>query len=38
MEETINSIREADPDTPIVIAYDSIAVSPSKAEYDAENI
>ena len=37
MEETIMSIREADPETPIVIAYDSIAVSPSKAEYDAEN-
>jgi recombination protein RecA len=37
MEETITSIREADPETPIVIAYDSIAVSPSKAEYDAEN-
>ncbi len=37
MEETILSIRESDPETPIVIAYDSIAVSPSKVEYDAES-
>ena len=37
METTIKSIREVDQDTPIVIAYDSIAVSPSKAEYDAED-
>ena len=37
MEETILSIREEDKSTPIVIAYDSIAVSPSKVEYDAEN-
>tara|TARA_R110000751_G_scaffold270576_3_gene370354 strand:+ start:90 stop:1067 length:978 start_codon:yes stop_codon:yes gene_type:complete len=37
METTIKSIREVDEDTPIVIAYDSIAVSPSKAEYDAED-
>ena len=37
MEETILSIRETDPETPIVIAYDSIAVSPSKLEYDAES-
>ena len=37
MEITIKSIREVDQDTPIVIAYDSIAVSPSKAEYDAED-
>ena len=37
MEETILSIRETDPETPIVIAYDSIAVSPSKVEYDAES-
>ena len=37
MEETILSIREEDKDTPIVIAYDSIAVSPSKVEYDAES-
>jgi len=37
MEDTILSIREADPNTPIVIAYDSIAVSPSKAEYEAES-
>jgi len=37
IEETILSIREVDKDTPIVVAYDSIAVSPSKAEYEAEN-
>ena len=37
MEDTILSIREVDPSTPIIIAYDSIAVSPSKAEYDAES-
>ena len=36
IEDTICTIREADPDTPIVVAYDSIAVSPSKAEYEAE--
>ena len=32
IEETILSIREVDKDTPIVVAYDSIAVSPSKVE------
>jgi len=37
MEDTILAIREVDSDTPIVIAYDSIAVSPSKAEYEAES-
>jgi len=37
IESTIKSIREVDQDTPIVIAYDSIAVSPSKAEYEAES-
>lgn len=37
MEQTIRDIRDMDPDTPIVIAYDSIAVSPSKAEYEADN-
>jgi len=37
IEETILSIREVDEDTPIVVAYDSIAVSPSKVEYEAEN-
>lgn len=36
MEDTIKAIRESDADTPIVIAYDSIAVSPSKAEFEAE--
>ena len=37
MEETILAIREEDKETPIVIAYDSIAVSPSKVEYEAES-
>ena len=37
IEDTILAIRESDADTPIVVAYDSIAVSPSKAEYEAEN-
>jgi recombination protein RecA len=37
IENTIKEIRELDKDTPIVIGYDSIAVSPSKAEYEAEN-
>ena len=37
IEDTVVAIRETDPDTPIVVAYDSIAVSPSKAEYEAEN-
>jgi len=37
IEDTIVSIRETDNDTPIVVVYDSIAVSPSKAEYEAEN-
>ena len=37
METTIKSIREVDQDTPIVVAYDSIAVSPSKAEFEAED-
>jgi len=36
IEDTITSIRETDVDTPIVVVYDSIAVSPSKAEYEAE--
>ena len=37
METIIKSIREVDKDTPIVIGYDSIAVSPSKSEHDAED-
>lgn len=37
IEDTIKAIRESDSDTPIVIAYDSIAVSPSKSEYEAES-
>ena len=37
IEDTILAIRETDKDTPIVVAYDSIAVSTSKAEYEAEN-
>ena len=36
IEDTVFAIRESDKDTPIVVVYDSIAVSPSKAEYDAE--
>jgi recombination protein RecA len=35
MEYFILFTRETDKDTPIVIAYDSIAVSPSKAEVEA---
>jgi recombination protein RecA len=31
------AIRETDKDTPIVVVYDSLAVSPSKAEYEADN-
>ena len=37
IEDSIIAIRETDKDTPIVVAYDSIAVSPSKVEYEAEN-
>ena len=37
IEDAIIAIRETDSDTPIVVAYDSIAVSPSKAEYEAES-
>ena len=37
IEDTVVAIRETDPNTPIVVAYDSIAVSPSKAEYEAES-
>jgi len=37
IEDTILAIRESDTETPIVVAYDSIAVSPSKAEYEADN-
>lgn len=36
-EDTIKAIRETDPDTPIVIAYDSIAVSPAKSEFEDES-
>jgi len=36
IEEVTLAIRKEDKDTPIVILYDSIAVSPSKAEYEAE--
>ena len=36
IQETIMEIRSVDTDTPIVIAYDSIAVSPSKVEFEAE--
>ena len=37
IQDTIMEIRREDKDTPIVVVYDSIAVSPSKAEYEAEN-
>ena len=37
IEDTILSIRESDSETPIIVAYDSIAVSPSKVEYEAES-
>jgi recombination protein RecA len=37
IEDTIVTIRETDSDTPIVVVYDSLAVSPSKAEYEADN-
>ena len=37
MEKTINAIRTVDPDTPIVIGYDSIAVSPAREEFKSEN-
>ena len=37
IEDAIVAIRETDKDTPIVVAYDSSAVSTSKAEYEAEN-
>ena len=37
IEDTIVAIRETDKDTPIVIVYDSLAVSPSKSEYEAAN-
>ena len=36
IQKTIEAIREEDADTPIVVFYDSLAVSPSKAEMDAE--
>lgn len=36
ISDIINEIREKDSDTPIVVAYDSLAVSPSKAEYEEE--
>ena len=37
IEDNILTIRETDKDTPIVVVYDSIAVSPSKSEYEAES-
>ena len=36
IQKTIEAIREEDEDTPIVVFYDSLAVSPSKAEMHAE--
>lgn len=35
--KTIEKIREQDQDTPIVIAYDSIAASPTNEEFNSEN-
>jgi recombination protein RecA len=37
IKNTVMEIRQTDRETPIVIAYDSIAVSPSKAEFEADN-
>jgi len=37
IQDTILEIRREDKDTPIVVVYDSIAVSPSKSEYEAES-
>ncbi len=37
IKRTIMEIRSFDEDKPIVIVYDSIAVSPSKVEYEAED-
>lgn len=37
MHDTILAIRESDPNTPIIIGYDSIAVSPTRAELESEN-
>lgn len=37
VEKYIKKIREIDKETPIVIAYDSVAVSPIKKELDTEN-
>ena len=37
MTSLITEIREKDKDTPIVIAYDSIAVSPTREELEGEN-
>lgn len=36
IEDTILAIRAEDKETPIIVAYDSIAVSPSKVEFEAE--
>lgn len=36
IEAIIKEIRGLDKDTPIIIGYDSIAVSPSKVEFEAE--
>jgi len=37
IEDIILAIRESDADTPIVVVYDSLAVSPSKMEFSADN-
>jgi len=36
IDKLVEQIREEDSDTPIVVFYDSIAVSPSKAEMEAD--
>jgi recombination protein RecA len=37
IEDIILAIRECDEETPIIVAYDSIAVSPSKVEFEADS-
>ncbi len=37
VETIVDDIRKEDPETPIVVAYDSLAVSPCKRELEAEN-
>jgi recombination protein RecA len=37
IHETILAIRETDPTTPIVVGYDSLAVSPTRAEIESDD-